>query len=157
MSEFFILKSHKAKSLASVLVKMLEIEGGPQWVYCLLDSNHDNSSRQSEERRLILWLAPPETGKKKRNISRAEGFAKVELDVAPTDVVHGDGGGLDVEASDPGWRVYQNRGDVGVMRDCGDESEPEVIDDGSIPAGIKCWCETSDSNSVFIPLENKSY
>lgn len=158
MSEFFKLKSHKAKSLTSVLVKMLEIEG-PQWVYCLLDSNHDNSSRQSEERRLILWLAPPETGKKKRNISWAEGFAKVGVDVAPTDVVHGDGGGLDVEASDLGWRVYQNPGDLGVIRECGDKSEPEVVDDGSrsIPAGIKCWCEASDSNGVFIPLENKSY
>lgn len=138
---------------------MLEIEGGPQWVYCLLDSNHDNSSRQSEGRRPILWLAPPDTGKKKRNISWAEGFAKVGVDVAPTDVVHGDGGGLDVEASDLGWRLYQNRGDLVVMRDWGDEFEPEVVDgrSWSIPAGIKRWCETSDSNSVFIPLENKSY
>lgn len=79
------------------------------------------------------------------------------MDVAPTDVVHGDGGGLDVEARDPGRRLHHNRGDLGVIRDCGEKSELEVVDDAVIPAGIRCWRETSDSNSVFIPLENKRY
>lgn len=64
--------------------------------------------------------------------------------VALTDVVHSDGAGLDVEASDFGRRVHQNFCDVGVLRDGVDKSEHQVVDDRSISAGIKCWCETSD-------------
>lgn len=63
--------------------------------------------------------------------------------VAPTDVVHGDGAGLDVEAGDFGRRVDQNSGDVCMMRDGAVKSELDVIDDRSIPAGIKRWRETS--------------
>lgn len=65
-------------------------------------------------------------------------------DVALTDVVHSDGVGLDVEASDFGRCVHQNICDLGVMRGGVDKSEHEVVDDRSISAGIKCWCETSD-------------
>lgn len=44
-------------------------------------------------------------------------------DVALTDVVHSDGAGLDVEASDFGRCVHQNICDLVVMRDGVDKSE----------------------------------
>lgn len=71
-------------------------------------------------------------------------FDKVAVDVAPTDVVHGDGAGLDVKASDFRRCVHQNICYLGEMWDGLDKSEHEVIDDRSISAVIKCWCETSD-------------
>lgn len=75
-------------------------------------------------------------------------FGKVAVDVAPTDVVHCDGAGLDVEASDFGRCVHQNFSNFGVMRGGVDESECDVIDDRSISAGIKCWRETSDLSLI---------
>lgn len=69
---------------------------------------------------------------------------KVAADVAPTDVVHGDGAGLDVEAGDFGRCDHQNICDLGVMRDGVDKSEHQVVDDRPISAGTKGWCEASD-------------
>lgn len=71
-------------------------------------------------------------------------FEEVAEDVSPTDVVHGDGAGFDVKASDFGRCFHQNLSDVGVRRAGVVKSDPNVIDDRSISAGRKYWCEISD-------------
>lgn len=81
---------------------------------------------------------------RKETSAEHKGFGQVGVDAAPTDVVHGDGGRLDVEAGDFGRRGHQDISDLGVMRDGAGESEHEVVDDRPISAGRKCWCETSD-------------
>lgn len=54
---------------------------------------------------------------------------KLLFNVAPTDVVHGDGADLDVKAGDLGRCVHQNIGNLGVGRDGRDKCELEVGDD----------------------------
>lgn len=64
-------------------------------------------------------------------------FDKVTVD-APTNVVHGDGAGLDVEVGDFGRCVHQNICDLSVVRDRrAGESDREVVDDRSISAGME--------------------
>lgn len=74
------------------------------------------------------------------------------MDVAPTNVVHGDGADLDVEAGDFGRRVHQNICNLGEMRGRVGKSDLDVIDDRSVPVGIRC--QTCDC--VLITLGKSS-
>lgn len=120
---------------------ILETEGGHYWVYCLLDSNHDNSARLMEVKRLIVWLTPLETANKWKQKTSIEQkfvllFENVTVD-APTDVVHSDGAGLNVEGGDFGRCVHQNIWDLNVVRERAGEFDLEVVDDRSVSAGME--------------------
>lgn len=64
-------------------------------------------------------------------------FDKITVD-APTDVVHCDGSGLDVESGDFGRCSHQDFCDLIVVRGrLAREFELEVIDDRSVSAGME--------------------